>query len=163
MIKLSGKVTVRSILGRNGTFNVGRLMTDIGEFVAKRGIEEFDPGTYEGDFAISRIYAAAYSVGGRSIVEVRADIDSIAFSDMRAHAGEPEPIMEDEPEAMNWSQASGQSADEALFGVLWPLSDEPFKLDPTIDRAILRQQAMRLKELGYTFHPVGRYWTLPEN
>jgi len=137
-------------------------MTDIGEFVAKRGIEEFDPGTYEGDFAISRIYAAGYSAGGRSIVEVRADIDSIAFSALQAHTGEPEPLMEDEPEGVQVSLAPGLSRDEALFGALWPLSDEPFKLDPTIDRAILRQQATRLKELGYTFHPVGRYWTLPE-
>jgi hypothetical protein len=162
MIKLSGKVVIRTIEGRNGSFNVGRLITEIGEFAAKRGIEEFDPGTYEGDFAVSRIYPATYSAGGRSIVEVRADIDSIALIDVDTNPAEPEPPLEEEQEAASELQTDGGSPDEALFGELWPLSSEPFKLDPTIDRAVLRRQAARLKELGYKFHPVGRYWVQPE-
>lgn len=35
MIKLDGQLTVKTINGRNGPFNVGRLKTDIGEFSAK--------------------------------------------------------------------------------------------------------------------------------
>ena len=163
MIKLAGKVVIRTVEGRNGPFNVGRLITEIGEFAAKRGIEEFDPGTYEGDFAVSRIYPATYSAGGRSIVEVRADIDSIALIDVDTRPTEPEPPLEDEPEAAIAPQTEAGSPDEALFGELWPLAAEPFKLDPTIDRAVLRQQATRLKDLGYKFNPVGRYWTATAN
>ena len=118
MIKISGVVTVKTINGRNGPFNVGRLVTEIGEFAVKEGIEEYDPGQYEGDFAISRIYQASYAIGGRTTTEV-------------------------------------PSGDEALFGELWPLG-EKVKLDPTVDREVLRRQSARLKELGYQFQPVGR-------
>ena len=164
MIKLAGKVVIRTVEGRNGPFNVGRLITEIGEFAAKRGIEEFDPGTYEGDFAVSRIYPATYSAGGRSIVEVRADIDSIALIDVDTRpTEEAEPPIEDEPETPVTAHADAGSPDEALFRTLWPLPSEPFKLDPTIDRGVLRQQAARLKDLGYKFNPVGRYWTATTN
>ncbi|MCG5526545.1 DUF3275 family protein [Ectothiorhodospira haloalkaliphila] len=166
MIKLSGKVVIKTIDGRHGPFNVGRLLTEIGEFSAKRGIEEFDPGTYAGEFAISRIYPANYIAGGRSIVEVRADIDAIALIDVdtRTVPSEPEPPIEAadaEPEAAG---APANEDDAALFSPagLWPLPQAPFKLDPTVDRSLLRRQATRLKELGFQFNPVGRSWTQPE-
>ena len=47
--------------------------------------------------------------------------------------------------------------DAVLFGGLWPLADN-VRLDPTIDRPVLRRQAARLKELGYHFQPLGRVW-----
>ncbi|MDD3450187.1 MAG: DUF3275 family protein, partial [Gammaproteobacteria bacterium] len=38
MIKISGAVTVKTINGRNGPFNVGKLVTEVGEFSVKEGI-----------------------------------------------------------------------------------------------------------------------------
>jgi len=35
MIQLPGQLAIRTISGRNGDFNVGRLATSIGEFVVK--------------------------------------------------------------------------------------------------------------------------------
>ena len=46
MINLTGTITVKTINGRNGDFNVGRLTTEIGEFNVKEGIEEYAPGQY---------------------------------------------------------------------------------------------------------------------
>ena len=155
MIKLSGSVHIRSIDGRNGSFNVGRLTTEIGEFAVKRGIEEFDPGAYSGEFTISRIYPASYVIGGRSIDEVRADIEAIALVDVDTTIDEQEPIAAVEPEPEVETELPGEDAE--LFGELWPL-DEKVKLDPTVDRSLLRRQATRLKELGFQFQPVGRFF-----
>jgi hypothetical protein len=47
--------------------------------------------------------------------------------------------------------------DAALFGDIWPLGDA-VRLDPTVDRPVLRRQAARLKALGYHFQPLGRLW-----
>jgi hypothetical protein len=155
MIKLSGSVHIRSIDGRHGSFNVGRLTTEIGEFAVKRGIEEFDPGAYSGEFTISRIYPASYVIGGRSIVEVRADIEAIALVDVDTTIDKQEPIAAVEPEPEVETELPGEDAE--LFGELWPL-DEKVKLDPTVDRSLLRRQATRLKELGFQFQPVGRFF-----
>ncbi len=35
MIHIDGQLAIRTITGRNGKFNVGRLATSIGEFVIK--------------------------------------------------------------------------------------------------------------------------------
>ncbi|HPE82066.1 MAG: DUF3275 family protein [Gammaproteobacteria bacterium] len=157
MINLTGTITVKTINGRNGDFNVGRLTTEIGEFNVKEGIEEYAPGQYAGQFSISRIYPAAYAVGGRYNVEVRATITSIALTDMdtRPESEEP-PASEPEPDD---AQAEVPSEDAALFGDNWPLGDI-VRLDPTVDRPVLRRQAARLKALGYHFQPLGRLWKL---
>ncbi|HSH28970.1 MAG TPA: DUF3275 family protein [Thiohalobacter sp.] len=158
MIKVSGSVSIRTIEGRNGPFNVGRLAADIGEFTVKRGIEEFDPGNYSGEFTISRIYPASYVVGGRSIVEVRADLEAIALLDVDTTAIDDDATtVEAEPDP----DTPVPDADADLFGELWPLGAK-VKLDPTVDRQILRRQATRLKELGYQFQPVGRYFQKQE-
>ena len=157
MITLTGTITVRTINGRNGDFNVGRLTTGIGEFNVKEGIEEYAPGQYTGQFSISRIYPAAYAVGGRYNVEVRATVVSIALTDMdtRPESEEP-PAIEPEPDD---AQAAVPDDDAALFGDIWPLADT-VRLDPAVDRPVLRRQAARLKALGYHFQPLGRLWRL---
>ncbi len=40
MIKIPGHLAIRTIQGRNGAFNVGRLSTSIGEFVIKDAVLE---------------------------------------------------------------------------------------------------------------------------
>ncbi|WP_127476647.1 DUF3275 family protein [Sulfurivermis fontis] len=155
MIKLSGSVQIRSITGRNGPFNVGRLNTEIGEFAVKRGIEEFDAGVYSGEFTISRIYPASFVIGGRSIVEVRADVEAIALVDVDTTSDDEPVAAPVEPEPEPETAAALPDEDAELFGEIWPLGDK-VKLDPTVDRSLLRKQATRLKELGYQFQPVGR-------
>lgn len=155
MIKLSGSMQIRSIVGRNGPFTVGRLTTEIGEFAVKRGIEEFDVGVYSGEFTISRIYPASFVIGGRSIVEVRADVEAIALVDIDTTVEGDAVDLPVEPEPEPEPTTAPPDEDAELFGELWPLG-EKVKLDPTVDRSILRAQVVRLKEMGYQFQPVGR-------
>uniref|UniRef100_UPI000A500F7F DUF3275 family protein n=1 Tax=Pseudomonas amygdali TaxID=47877 RepID=UPI000A500F7F len=47
MINLPGELSIRTIQGSRGAFNVGRLITSIGEFVVKEAL-----GNSEKDFLI---------------------------------------------------------------------------------------------------------------
>ncbi|RMV85187.1 DUF3275 family protein, partial [Pseudomonas amygdali] len=68
---------IRTINGRNGEFNVGRLSTSIGEFVIKDALlDQYHEGKYRGDFVITEIRPSYYTNGGRLVVEVRARLDS---------------------------------------------------------------------------------------
>ena len=178
MLKLSGVLTIRTINGRNGPFNVGRLVTDIGEFSVKDTLlDQYEEGKYEGDFGISRIYPSYYLAGGRLVVEVRATLESMALAGIDeltvedvVPAVEPDPIEEARPTATPQPDApvdesageSGDDDDARLFGELWPLG-EKVKLDPTVDRARFRRQKDRLKSLGYRFQPLGQFWEKPES
>ncbi len=48
-ITVPGQLTLRTIRGRNGPFNVGRLVTPIGTFAVKDAeLEQYPEGKYEG-------------------------------------------------------------------------------------------------------------------
>ena len=178
MFKISGTLSIRTISGRNGDFSVGRLVTEIGEFSVKDTmLDQYDEGRYEGEFGISRIYPAHYIAGNRLIVEVRAVLESVALtgidnqldSDPAMVITEPDPVDELQPKTRTEERepaapdmepdGDGPDADSdaRLFGTLWPLGTS-VKLDPTVDRAVFRQQRNRLRELGYSFQAVGQIW-----
>lgn len=175
MLKLSGVLTIRTINGRNGPFNVGRLITDLGEFSVKDTLlDQYEEGKYEGDFGLSRIYPSYYLAGGRLVVEVRATLETMALAGIDeltaedvAPAAEPDPI-EEIPTVTSDLVASSDEAtvdgdadpEVQLFGELWPLGPK-VKLDPTVDRARFRRQKEQLKKLGYQFQPLGQYWEKP--
>lgn len=179
MIKLSGTLTLRIINGRNGAFRVGRLLTTIGEFAVKDAVlDQYEEGSYEGEFGVTKIYPTYYSAAGRLVVEVRAELSSIALIKIDP-LGQQETILEQDPleEERNSApkaepmrkpktrspapkaatETTEASDDAGLFGLLWPLTEQ-VKLDPTVDRSVFRQQRDRLKALGYTFQPVGQLW-----
>lgn len=52
-----------------------------------------------------------------------------------------------------------EDKDEQLFGSLYPLGEE-VELDALQDRQILRQQADRLKDMGYQLNPKAQKWSL---
>jgi Protein of unknown function (DUF3275) len=60
------------------------------------------------------------------------------------------------PEANN---SEAQGADQALFGLLWPLTNV-VKLDATVERRVYRQQCARLDKLGYGFEALTQDWHL---
>ncbi|PUA41279.1 hypothetical protein C5U62_32785 [Pseudomonas protegens] len=83
MIKINGQLAIRTINGRNGAFNVGRLCTSIGEFVVKDSLlDQYDEGKYIGEFVITQISPSSYSHSGRTVIEVRARLDSMLLDDM---------------------------------------------------------------------------------
>ena len=65
-MNIDGVLTIRTINGSNGPFNVGRLITDLGEFSVKDTLlEQYKEGRYEGT-TISRRYSLRLTslVGG---------------------------------------------------------------------------------------------------
>jgi len=164
MIRLEGQLLVRKIKGRNGPFCVADLVTDNGEFKVKDAlIDQFDEGTYHGEFFVSKFFLASYTAFGRLVTELRvqlADLQIKGSSGLPAQARrdpvEPDPA-EEEPRRLSRrardeerpkparrahgtkvrnSEADEAAADLELFGeeIYEKLrAREPLKLDPSID------------------------------
>ncbi len=85
MITLPGQLAIKTIHGRNGDFNVGRLATSIGEFVVKNPeLDQYAEGKYEGDFAIAEIRPSSYAANGRMVIEIRALLGGMTLSNIDA-------------------------------------------------------------------------------
>jgi len=85
MITIPGQLAIKTIHGRNGDFNVGRLATNIGDFVVKNAeLDQYDEGKYEGDFIIAEIRPATYTANGRMVIEIRAQLGGITISSIDA-------------------------------------------------------------------------------
>jgi hypothetical protein len=134
MITLPGHLAIRTITGRNGDFNVGRLSTSIGEFVIKDALlEQYTEGKYRGDFAIIEIRPSYYTTGGRLVVEIRARLDSMTLEDVEKLSSEdnaaidhqmPDPA--DEPS----TPTRAPSRPKATKPVSASQSDAPFGMSP---------------------------------
>ncbi|WP_248915991.1 DUF3275 family protein [Pseudomonas moorei] len=201
MINLPGHLAIRTISGRNGDFNVGRLSTSIGEFVIKDALlDQYNEGKYRGDFVITEIRPSYYTNGGRLVVEIRAKLDSMTLDDVanlsaeeadRLSNTETDPIDEEPtgnsttntsrrptpPRSSSPSRSDDEAPfgmekskppsdviahedDEVLFGTIWPIGSS-VRLDTTVDRQRLRQQCVRLGELGYELDFKQQTWNLP--
>ena len=56
MVNLPGNLYIREVKGRNGGFSVGRLVTDIGEFVLRDPfLGRYGEGCYRGEFGIGEV------------------------------------------------------------------------------------------------------------
>jgi hypothetical protein len=100
MITIPGQLAIKTIHGRNGDFNVGRLTTSIGEFVTKNAeLDQYREGKYEGDFCIAEIRPSMYTTGGRMVIELRAVLAGMDLSNL-------ESLTKDEAHRM-----SGQEVD----------------------------------------------------
>ena len=107
MISLPGQLAIKTIHGRNGDFNVGRLSTSIGEFVVKNAeLDQYDEGKYHGDFLIAEIRPSTYNANGRMVIEIRAHLGGMTLSAIDALSGdearrlspqEVDPIDEEAP------------------------------------------------------------------
>lgn len=177
-IVVFGRLTIREIFGRNGPFKVGRLITQLGEFSVKDALlDQYEPGTYDGNFGIARIYPSYYAASGRIIVEVRALLENMMLSGIddqlppeETAFTEPDPADSEvvspplekanPPPLATESKSISSDPDSKLFGSLMPLGDS-IKLDPVVDRKILRAQCDRLKTLGYKFQPATQVWNRP--
>lgn len=145
MINIPGQLAIRTISGRNGDFNVGRLSTSIGEFVIKDALlDQYTEGKYRGDFLITEIRPSYYSTAGRLVVEIRAKLESMSLDDVdnltaedadKLSTSEPDPIDEEPSSAVSKPQrphqklpnakavnnANKQSvSDDAPFGIAPP-------------------------------------------
>jgi len=142
MINIPGQLAIRTISGRNGDFNVGRLSTSIGEFVIKDALlDQYGEGKYRGDFLITEIRPSYYSTAGRLVVEIRAKLDSMSLDDVdnltaedaaRLSPNEPDPI--DEEFSANPSKPVQRKKPPAVPTANKQVSieDAPFGMAPTV-------------------------------
>lgn len=85
MITIPGQLVIRTIHGRNGDFNVGRLLTSIGEFVVKNAeLDQYDEGKFDGEFIITEIRPSTYTANGRMVIEIRAHLGGMTLSNADA-------------------------------------------------------------------------------
>ncbi len=182
MKNVNGRMTVNTIDGRFGQFNIATLYCDIGDFVVRySSLDEFNAGTYEGEFFISKIDLRTRDFGVGKIIEPIAYLDGLNLFDADEGCTEEiaeaiiDPLIEEEESletkdeivtvlpAMNQGDEFSSDSNDTdiefkqLFGELWPL-EEMLKLDPTVGRAIFRDQRDYLKLNGYVFNPKDQSW-----
>lgn len=125
-VKVNGQLAIRTIHGVNGDFSVGRLVTDIGEFVVKDvELDQYKEGKYDGEFVIRRISPYSYNSNGRFVIEVRAllggmvlsGIDALTQSDANAMVThEVDPADEETPKQSPLVATGNPLQDTAPFG-----------------------------------------------
>jgi hypothetical protein len=143
MINIPGQLTIRTVHGRYGDFNVGRLLTSIGEFTVKNAeLDQYREGKFEGDFVIDEIKPSTYSTNGRTVIEIRAYLGGMTLSNVdllstdeaqRLSPQEFDPIDEEMPvtiavpakapaKARKTKVASDPLIDTTPFGVSTPVT-----------------------------------------
>lgn len=181
-----GTLMIRDIPKRaGGSFKVGKLSTHIGQFEVKDPeLDQYEPGTYSGNFCIDKIYPAHYIAGGKIVIELRAVLSCFVLAGFDTETGDVEPLEVDPVDEEKTASADSvpmddipasdgmkvmsleeeqtfrlEQMDKDTFGDLYPLGAE-VKLDPLVGRAKLRSQCDRLKILGYKFQAARQTWAL---
>lgn len=105
MITVPGQLAIKTINGRNGSFNVGRLKTSIYSFTVKDAeLDQYKEGVYEGEFVIDHIYVRSYPINSGMAFEIRAvlgemtltNADRLTSEDASSMAkAEPDPADEE--------------------------------------------------------------------
>ena len=164
MIHIDGQLAIRTITGRNGKFNVGRLATSIGEFVIKDALlDQYTEGKYRGNFAISEIRPSYYSTGGRLVVEIRAKVDSMTLEDVdnltaedaaQLSPSEPDPL-DEEPVRPSPPEAPRETRNPTpTRAAQMPADDAPFGMDNS-SSSTKHSQPNENAELFGTIWPLG--------
>jgi len=168
---VKGRMVVHTRQGQFGSFNYAFLYTEIGEFVVRyNALDEFSADEYKGVFYIKEIYQKSRKFGVSIIIDNIAVIDDVNLEYVvnKTMMVEPEAIEDPiEEESLLDSSNNSKSSNlvstineiekKQLFGELFPLGNL-VKLDPTVGRAVLRNQAEYLKKIGYSFVADNQTW-----
>lgn len=127
MITIPGTLSVRSLNGRFGQFNVGKLRTSIGEFSVKdASLEQLKEGKYTGNFVIDQIKPSSYLYEGRFTVEVRAYLESMLLDEKDELSHEEaaslegktvDPLEQEQAESVKPEVQPAPAEDEMPFGM----------------------------------------------
>ncbi len=124
MLRLQGQLTIKTIHGRHGPFNVGTLKAEEGEFSVKDALlEEYKEGRYDGQFMVSAIYPYTYASFGRAVTEIRVKLHELVLDDVedlgvrdKEPMQDPDPI--DEPESVEPQLSEKPDSDEMESAVV---------------------------------------------
>jgi Protein of unknown function (DUF3275) len=119
-----GSLKVESIQGRKGAFSVGVLTTDIGQFKIKdAALDQFEPGVYDGEFVIARIYTKGEPWRGGYFTSLMVDVaqDGYHIHDEKAstEVASPAPAEPDPADSLNecptaQTRANAPASSEAM-------------------------------------------------
>ncbi len=161
MITMPGQLAIRTIHGRNGDFNVGRLATSIGEFVVKNAeLDQYDEGKYEGDFIITEIRPSTYNANGGMVIEIRAHLGGMSLSNIDALSRdeasqlaqqEVDPIDEETPVSAPTPKAPTRAKSRDARNPLVDTTPFGVELPPAVAEASAEADA----ELFGTIWPLG--------
>lgn len=103
MQKLPGTLKVEHVMGRRGRFSAGTLETSMGTFkVSDAALDQFEPGTYDGEFLVTRIYYKTSQWRNGLFVSLMAEIATngylIASADESPAEGAQVPPAQAEPD-----------------------------------------------------------------
>ncbi len=190
-ISIPGTLSVLERQGKNGTFMVAELQTEIGNFDLKhRVLEQFSEGSYEGIFIITRVFNQAVTWKNGTWTKLCADLDwealkilaqsddvggsdSLAVAQLVAEA-QDDAVHHHEPAAKQDSSAEANPSskssnnDEAVYDreVLSQLvmsGTKYIKLDATMeDRDLFREFREVLRNAGYRFDGRSQSWFFPD-
>ena len=127
MITIAGQLAIKTIHGRNGDFNVGRLATSIGEFTVKNPeLEQYKEGKYDGDFIIAEIRPSMYNTSGRMVIELRAHLGGMTLSSIdRLSRDEAHRLSPQEMDPIDEENQTPPPAPGVPPMVATPASDHP--------------------------------------
>lgn len=179
-IQVVGSLSVMSRKRRDGeVFSVGVLQTELGSFDVKHPVlDEFEKGTIEGVFFLTKIYPVSnYSMStNKAWVSIHADLDWNAVKVMNQSeevesemletmATLEEVISTPQPEPTPTTAHSDDnlvSSKEALQALLDADAHE-IKLDSTIERPEFLDLKAMVKDTGrYQFQANGQKWVRKE-
>jgi hypothetical protein len=90
MIDIPGRLTIKTMKGSRGNFCVGELVTDLAIFKVKDAVlDQYEEGSYNGTFRISKIELVSYMYYGRFQIEMRAKIADITLDSPTATEAKP--------------------------------------------------------------------------
>ncbi|MDD5394835.1 MAG: DUF3275 family protein [Thiothrix sp.] len=128
-VVVNGTLMIRDIPKRaGGSFKVGKLSTHIGQFEVKNPeLDQYDAGTYTGQFCIDKIYPSHYMAGGKIVIEMRAVLSCFVLAGFDDETGEVEPLEVDpaeEEEAAHAAQPEPAPASQPTQQEAVPASDD---------------------------------------
>lgn len=131
IITLPGQLAIKTIHGKIGDFNVGRLSTSIGEFVIKNAeLDQYDEGKYDDDFIIAEIKPSTYNTSGQMVIEMRAHMGGMTLSNIdrlskdEAQRLSPQEVDPIDEEAQTPSSARARTTRDPLVDTT-PFGSEP--------------------------------------
>ena len=175
MITIPGQLAIKTIHGRNGDFNVGRLQTSIGAFKVKDAeLDQYGEGKYEGEFIIANIFSTSYAIPGGMIIETRAQLGGMTLSGINrlskdeAHQLSPQevdPIEEERVVAQPVTAAptTPPLAEEPSSPSKNPLADDtPFPIKPVKSAKTAHQDPAAAAAASDDAALFGDLWPLSE-
>lgn len=130
-VTIRGRLAIKTLHGRNGDFNVGRLQCRLGNFwVKERDLDQYKEGKYSGEFDLDYIGPHAYVASGRSVTEVRAWVLRMALDGVDRLSTDDSHVFNSQV-ADPADEEDSEATSSTLPMPAEPAPSEPVKLDST--------------------------------